>query len=290
MNTSPLKGIIWRIGASLPYRPQIKQAALASYVHVARPLPRVLLGLANQQRVVALVYHRVNNEHQDAVTVSVQQFEQQMSFIRANYPVASIEDVIQGRAPRGSLRPVIAITFDDGYLDNFTNAAPILQRLHIPAAFFVCTRFVGTTEPLPHDRRRLNKAVPLMNWDHLRELSARGFTIGSHTASHIDCALRTQAEVRGELEESRDTLRKELGIEKLLFAYPYGGKHNITPEALAEVRRAGYVGCLSAYGGCNQGTIDPFNIVRAGVDNKFDMLAFQARLEGYQLVESYATT
>ena len=89
-----------------------------------------------------------------------------------------------------------------------------------------------------------------------------------------DCAAAPQDVVWNELVASRDDLRRELGIEGPVFAYPYGGRENMTPERLDLVKRAGYRGCLSAYGGSNIGTIDPYNVVRRGIHWEFPDQAF----------------
>jgi hypothetical protein len=58
------------------------------------------------------------------------------------------------------------------------------------------------------------------------------------------------------------------------FAYPYGGEHHMTPERLSDVQAAGYVGCLSAYGGSNIGSINPYNVLRRGIHWEFTEQAF----------------
>lgn len=172
--------------------------------------------------------------------------------------------------PRSS-KPQVCITFDDGYLDNYAHAVPILERYQVPAAFFVSTGIVGTDRRFPHDVRRGNSPIPVMQWDHLRAMRASGFTIGSHSVSHIDCAGEPEEKVWQELVQSSADLQRELGLrkEELIFAYPYGGRQHMTPKRLELVRRAGYRGCLSAYGGSNVGTVDRYNVMRSGVHWEF---------------------
>ena len=84
-----------------------------------------------------------------------------------------------------------------------------------------------------------------------------------------------------ELIESRETLKQNLGLDEVVFAYPFGARTNMTPAALQLVKKQGYAGCLSAYGGCARGTIDPYNIERPGIGSNHTMLAFRAALEGF---------
>ena len=266
-----------------PFRRVAKRAVLHGYVDVVRPIGRRLDAWRHQQRIVVLVYHRVNDQIQDAVTVGVRQFEEQMRFLANEYPVVRVEDVIHSRVPSDEHRPVVVVTFDDGYLDNYENAVPILERYKVPAAFFVSTGMIGSRRGFAHDLRRLGFTLPNMTWDQLRYMRDQGFTIGSHTVTHVNCARTDPDVLRTELRSSLETLQRELRLSEVLFAYPYGDRDDITPEALQLVREVGYAGCLSAYGGYNRGKVDPFDVLRVGVDNKFDRLAFRARVEGYQL-------
>lgn len=236
---------------------------------------RTVLGRALEPRVTVLLYHRVSDEARDNLTVGIAQFERQMALLRRHCDVLSIEETLSMQSIPRSDRPQVAVTFDDGYADNFLHAAPILARHRVPAAFFVSTGIVGTTEArFPHDVRRGNPWIPVMQWDDLRRMRDWGFTIGSHSVSHIDCAAEPQHKVQSELAESRDALERELGVTAPLFGYPYGGRQHMTPQRLELVRQAGYRACLSAYGGSNVGSVDPFNVMRRGIHWGFSDGAF----------------
>jgi peptidoglycan/xylan/chitin deacetylase (PgdA/CDA1 family) len=101
---------------------------------------------------VVLVYHRVAPEGGVGdppgfgveCGVPVEVFEAQMRFMLRYFDPVRACDLVgwAGASPNG--RPSFAVTFDDGYLDNLTHAAPVLQRLGIPATLFLSTDFVGT--------------------------------------------------------------------------------------------------------------------------------------------------
>ena len=227
------------------------------------------LGRLLAPRITVLLYHRVSDDTRDNLTVGVEQFDRQMALLRKHCLALSIEQVVETQVVPKSDVPLVSITFDDGYLDNYVNAAPILMRHGIPAAFFVSTGLMDTDGRFPHDVRRGNPSIPLMTWDQLRKMREWGFTIGSHTVSHIDCAAEPEAIVRAELAQSRDDLQRELGVTDPLFAYPYGGRQHMTPQRLELVRQAGYSGCLAAYGGTNVGTVDRYNVLRRGIHWEF---------------------
>jgi peptidoglycan/xylan/chitin deacetylase (PgdA/CDA1 family) len=282
-------------------KPSLAQVAalerrLAARDRVAEPRPKALLkaglgkgahalwraGLyrAVAPRITVLLYHRVSDDVRDNLTTGIEQFHRQMALLRRHCHVLSLAEVLAARTIPRSRRPLVCVTFDDGYRDNHDNAVPILMRHRIPAAFFVSTGLVGNDGAFPHDVKRGNAPIPTMDWDQLRRMQQLGFTIGSHTVNHVDCAGESEAVVWRELVESRDTLRRELGIREVVLGYPYGGRQHMTPERLDLVREAGYAGCLSAYGGTNLHGIDPFNVLRRGIHWQFSDPAFMRECVG----------
>jgi len=258
-----------------------KNALFLGYAGLATPLPRRVRGWRGSQRVVVLLYHRVNDDMRDSLTIGIEQFDRQMNLLARRCRVVDIRDIVAGRVTRDTPRPIVAVTFDDGYRDNYDNAFPVLLRNRVPAAFFVSTGKISVDGAFDHDLRRIGHGLPTMTWEQLREMQAAGFTIGSHSVSHLDCGTASLEQVRTELRESRATLATELGLDQLIFAYPFGGRQNMTPQALEVVRAEGYAGCLSAYGGRNEGPVDPFNVCRIGISHNFSEWSFRARLEGW---------
>lgn len=232
-----------------------------------------------QPRVTVLLYHRVSDDKRDNLTVGIEQFDRQMAMLRKYCHVVSIDRLAEWQDIPRSDRPLVCVTFDDGYLDNYLHAVPILQRHGIAAAFFVSTGLIGTNRPFPHDLKR-GSAPPTMNWAQLRKMRDYGFIIGSHTVSHIDCAAESECVVVEELARSAADLQRELNLRDVMLAYPYGGRQNMTPGRLELVKRAGYTGCLSAYGGINIGKIDRFNILRGGIHWGFSDRAFWVKCLG----------
>lgn len=232
-------------------------------------------------RVTVLLYHRISDDARDNLTVGVAQFERQMALLRRHCDILSIEQVLGMQHPRRNKRPLVAVSFDDGYLDNYLHAAPILRRQRVPCSFYVSTGMLQNGQRFPHDVRRGNAALPTMNWDQLRAMHDWGFTIGSHTVNHVDCASTPIATVEHELQQSRDELRHELGLQDVIFAYPYGGQQQITDAVRQRVRDLGYQGCLAAYGGSNIGQIDRWNVLRRGIHWEFSDAAFLRQCLGY---------
>lgn len=106
-------------------------------------------------------YHRVVARVDDrpgralpAMETSVAMFERHLDWIARRFRIVPLDELAAGLSPesRPSPIPLAAITFDDGYADVYEHAVPLLKRKGIPAAFFVVTDLVGTSELPWHER------------------------------------------------------------------------------------------------------------------------------------------
>lgn len=101
-----------------------------------------------------LLYHRVNPDNDPFFpAVSVKAFDGQMRYLASHFRVLSLADIIERiRAGREVEPRTIAVTFDDGYRDNYLYAHPILRKYNLPATIFVATAFIGRGRILWNDR------------------------------------------------------------------------------------------------------------------------------------------
>jgi glycosyltransferase involved in cell wall biosynthesis/peptidoglycan/xylan/chitin deacetylase (PgdA/CDA1 family) len=234
-------------------------------------------------RLTVLNYHQVRDPADDGSTVATAAFREQMQFVKQHYHVLPLAEAVRVVSARGNTQRVVAITFDDGYLDNVTIAAPILRGLGLPACFFVSTDMIGSTRPFPHDVAQGRPPQDHMSWDDLRALAAEGFEIGSHTCSHADLGAVSLEHAEHELRASRRRLEEELGKPIGLFAFPYGHRRNMRRDTMAAARRE-YDVCCSAYGGHNTSPVNPGNVRRVVISTGVTFLAFRAVLEGWPMV------
>ena len=99
----------------------------------------------NGAHAAVLRYHRVGHPRSDihGLCVPLQEFHAQMAHLTERYRPMPLSELVaaaqDGHAPAGA----IAVTFDDGYIDNYTEASPILSALGVPATFFVTTDRIG---------------------------------------------------------------------------------------------------------------------------------------------------
>ena len=92
-----------------------------------------------------LTYHRiVENKNQvnseiNSISVTIKTFERQIILLKKKFNIVSIDEILK---IDNKFKNNLAITFDDGYKDNLTNAVPILEKFNVPATIYVTTRFL----------------------------------------------------------------------------------------------------------------------------------------------------
>jgi peptidoglycan/xylan/chitin deacetylase (PgdA/CDA1 family) len=165
--------------AGLPVLLRLAAAGLY-YGRLIRPLS-LAVGYTRRSPVIPiLAYHRVNDERDPFFpSIPTGVFERHMAYIGRAYRVLTVEELAD-RMRHGDLpRNALAITFDDGYRDNLTHAAPILTNYGLPATIFLATGLIGTGEMSWFDRLALalkstaaqSVAAP---WDEMLPLHDQG--------------------------------------------------------------------------------------------------------------------
>lgn len=127
----------------------LKRLARAAVATLA--VPSRLWRVVPRGAAVVLRYHRVGADA--PLSVSVREFDAQLRFLRGRCRVVAAGELVACLRQGKPLPPrAVAITFDDGYEDNFTQALPLLQRYCLPATFFITAGWVGTGKVLWWDR------------------------------------------------------------------------------------------------------------------------------------------
>lgn len=225
------------------------------------------LTLSNVAPVVA--FHRISKEPPcDSLTCSLADFRAYCQFFLSHFNVVPLGRIVQMLGHHEPFTNELAITFDDGYQDNYGLAAPVLQDLGLPATFFVTTDFIDS-DVVPWWDLKQGKVFPWMTWEQVRALSAMGFEIGSHTSTHADLGVIPVEEALIELSKSRAELEQQLSRPISLFAYPYGRPSNMTEANRALVKDAGYASCCSCFGGMNKRGDDPYSLHRIPISSWF---------------------
>ncbi len=176
--------------------------------------------------IPVLNYHQINDRDENLMTVSTQEFEEQMSWLRDHgyYAITASElaDALEGKTELPK-KPVL-ITFDDGYIDNYKCAFPILKRHGMKAIIFLIPDYVGV---YPN----------YLTWDNIREMQADGIEFGSHTLNHSVLTDLAPEEASRQLRESKQAIEWRTGRPVEYFAYPCG---YLNADIEARVRAEGY--------------------------------------------------
>ena len=240
--------------------------------------------------VPVLMYHHVSPVP-GMITVSPEHFEDQLRWLkRHGYRSLSCDQFAGFLAGEPVPPRSVLITFDDGYLDNWVYAYPLLERYGYRAALFVVTGWVGQGEPRPHagkpeailpstpshaDCERLvltgRADQAITRWSELRAMKEAGvFEVHSHTHTHTrwDQGPRRgnkNALMAEELEHARTTLRRELNEESEHFCWPQG-YYDREYQRIAQAAGYRYLYSTQAFGQNCVGT-DPAAIYRFAVRN-----------------------
>ncbi len=191
-------------------------------------------------RSTILAYHRVANIQHDPypLSVSPDHFSAQLSYLKANYAVVPLSELVSRKHFYSHNKPLVAITFDDGYADNLIHAAPLLHQAALPATVFVTVGWIGKRKPFywdantpPHDRGRALSRTELKKLANYPNI-----TIGSHTLTHPHLNTLSTDQQKYELAESKKYLEQLIGKPVNCLSYPFGGHFdlNIKTARIAE--------------------------------------------------------
>ena len=114
---------------------------------------------------------------------------------------------------------------------------------------------------------RAQEKYRTMSWPEIREWTAAGMTVGSHTRSHRTLSQLDQADRQQEIRGSLADIHGALGLDSVPFAYPYGEMEHIGPAAPAMIREAGYSCALTTLKGANGPADNFFMMRRVGFDS-----------------------
>lgn len=214
---------------------------------------------------VVVAFHRIQEtDPSDSLTVDVAAFERHCRFFRRHFQVVPLRDLVYRLEHGLRLDRHLAITFDDGYRDNFHNARPVLEKLSLPATFFVVTDWIGSNVVPWWDKER-GVQHPWMTWDEVRSLHRKGFEVGAHTQTHVDLGTVPPVEALEEILGARLALQQQIAAPVESFAYPYGGRKHLTDANREVVKAAGFRCCCSGFGGINVTGTDPFRLRRVPI-------------------------
>ncbi|HOW28573.1 MAG TPA: polysaccharide deacetylase family protein [Elusimicrobiota bacterium] len=223
-----------------------------------------------------LMYHKIGTPPPDSrlkkLWVSTDMFRRQMEWLKTHrWEPVTLRQVAEKQDRGDPLSPrAVVISFDDGYLNNYQNAFPVLRDYGYPAVVFLVVQAVGW-ENFWHDPATESR-LPMMSWKNAEEMQSAGVEFGSHTMTHPRLTGIESKQVVEELGKSRRIITEFLGREPVTFAYPYGNGQD-DEKVRRLVRDAGYRWACSVHQGKSVPTEEPYCLHRIfvrGDDSLFD--------------------
>ncbi len=216
-------------------------------------------------RIPILMYHKVYPISYSTYYVPTAEFRAQLAMLRAyGYETVTFDELRNARAGIETLpdKPIM-LTFDDGYENFYTDAAPALREAGYNSVPFVPTGKIGGTNAW--DTGDNNPVINHLTWDEVALLDEDPLVdVESHTVNHPSLTSVSSTQLKHELEDSRQTLMTTVGGDQFFFCYPYGAGASSTTVRKA-VRSAGYFAAVAAGGGVEPNCADKFAWKRVGV-------------------------
>ena len=183
-----------------------------------------------EHQVVVLAYHNVDEFNKKL-------FEEQMIFMKDNYeviPLGKLVDYLKNGITRNA--KYAAITFDDGYRDNYEIAFPIIERQKIPATLYLTAGYLDSNSD------------KYLKWDMARKMiDSDLISIGNHTYSHKILSTLSREEQKREIKSGRDRIEDMLAVTPASFAYPFGQLIHYTHDTIDILKNDGYDFAVSAF-------------------------------------------
>lgn len=218
----------------------------------------------NNEGIPVIMYHSISNKKGNEIQLSKDLFEAQMKFLKdKNYTTLSLDELYDFIT---SNKPIpqksVVLTFDDGYVDNYLNAYPILKKYNFRATIFVITDNV-------------DKYSHTINSYQIKEMSSNGIDIMSHTEKHEDLSTLNYDNQLYTMKTSKKFLEKILDKKVNYIAYPYGRWNKTTIKA---AENSGYTMAFSTSGTWTDKSDGIYKLDRVYISSNFDLTEFERRL------------
>lgn len=186
---------------------------------------------------IILQYHHVATDTPSSTSVTPNEFRTQLQYLKDHdYRVVPLDKLInQLKAGEPLAEREVAITFDDGFANVFTNARPILREFGFPYTMFLGPALID------------KKEGPVLSWQQIKTMHDEGVIIANHSSYHQRLAVpkpgETQAQwrtrVKADILLAEQQLEEKLGVRRNWIAYPYG---DFSAELEKLVSELGFIG------------------------------------------------
>lgn len=249
-----------QLPAAIEASANVDPAAAAPEVSAPLPAPTVVSvptsdGNVRRVRVPVLMYHYLSIPPDNAdiyrrdLSVAPDLFAAHLDAMQqAGYTTISLYTLLDHLTYGAPLpeKPVV-LTFDDGYVDQYTNAFPLLRQRGMTATFFIVTDFI-------HDKR-----PEYVSWEMVREMYAGGMSIEAHGRNHISLANKDWDYLIWQALGSYESIEVEIGVRPHFVSYPAGEYDQTTIDVF---RSANYWAGFTTQQGATHSSDDLFRMRR----------------------------
>src|SRR5687767_10224195 len=207
--------------------------------------------------IPVIFYHKIDRPAPDSLVrggfTPPRRFARQMAYLKKSGFVFYTASELVAHFQQHGVFPEkgIAITFDDGWQDNYTNGFPVLKQLGIKATIFIIPSVIGESSTKAAAKGEGPRAH--LSRDQILEMSGCGIEFGSHSLNHRYLPELSAAEVKLEVEEAKDQIEQLTQKPCLTFAYPAG---YVSDEAKEIIRDAGHTAAFTTV----YGPTDPIDL------------------------------
>ena len=228
---------------------------------------RLYLFAFPHNRLVILMYHQIEKESREDLTVSLKNLEQQFSYLsRKKYTPHFFSELTV------STKRNIIITFDDGYRNNLEYLPSLLKKYNLKATIFIPTGFI----------EKGYKNYQMMTFDEIRSLDKNYFEIALHTHAHENLKTISFDLIEKDLEKNMQILDAHHITYSKVLAYPYGKYPNKEEEKSAFFSVLKKIGIDFAVRIGNRvnyyPTQHPYELCRVDIKGKDSIIKFKLKL------------
>jgi peptidoglycan/xylan/chitin deacetylase (PgdA/CDA1 family) len=230
-----------------------------------------------------LMYHSITEEDQAGVrgyyrtATAPHIFTAQMGILKeAGYVTIGLGEAVRRlKESSPDISCSVVITFDDGFRDFYTKAAPVLHEHGFSATVFLPTAYIG-------DSPCIFKGKDCLTWDEVGELQKQGISFGSHTVNHPKLYGMSFEKITQEVMVSKDTIEQKTGCATESFAYPYAFPEDSSfrKKLRHTLLLAGYKNGVCTTIGRFSAKSDPLFIERLPVNSNDESQFFRSKLQG----------
>ncbi len=234
----------------------------------------------SRNEIPILMYHRVVGDESDTgihgTYVTAKQFEEHLQILKnEDYEALTFEELELGKRFSDGKKKVI-ITFDDGYVDNYKYAFPVLKKYGYKAVIYLVSHLDYNKWDVENNENP-EKRFHLMDEEQLKEMLDYGIEFGGHTKTHPRLSKLSIAEAKEEIFESKKVLEEKLRVKLKSFAYPYG---DLNDEVKNLVQMAGYIYGVATDSGPVCISDDLYQIRRIGIFPNITSFGFKRKIKG----------